>query len=39
MKNLTKNTEIELKHSLSGMDIELLKTGGKLPYIKEHQGK
>jgi aconitate hydratase len=39
MKNLTKNTEIELKHSLSGMDIELLKTGGKLPYIKQHQGK
>ena len=37
LKNLSKNIDIELKHSLSGMDVELLKTGGKLPYIKQHQ--
>jgi len=38
MKNITKNFEIQLTHSLSEMDIKLLKLGGKLPYIKKTQG-
>lgn len=38
MRDLTKDIEIKLSHTLSDHDIELLKTGGKLPYIKQHQG-
>ena len=34
LKNLTKNLEIELEHTLSDMDAEILKCGGKLPWIK-----
>lgn len=34
LKNLTKNFEIELEHTLSDMDAEILKCGGKLPWIK-----
>jgi len=35
MKNLTKNLEIPLTHSLSEMEIIVLKAGGKLPFIKK----
>ncbi len=35
LKNLTKNLEILLIHSLSEKEIEILKVGGKLPYIKQ----
>ncbi|MBY8991712.1 MAG: aconitate hydratase [Candidatus Lokiarchaeota archaeon] len=35
LKNLTKNVEISLLHSLSETEIEELKTGGKLPHIKQ----
>ncbi|MCK4237549.1 MAG: aconitate hydratase, partial [Candidatus Lokiarchaeota archaeon] len=35
MKNLTKNLEIPLTHSLSEMEIVVLKAGGKLPFIKK----
>jgi aconitate hydratase len=34
LKNLTKNSEIPLMHSLSETEIEILKAGGKLPFIK-----
>ena len=34
LRNLTKDTEIELAHSLSELDAEILKTGGKLPWVK-----
>ncbi|MFX1524494.1 MAG: aconitate hydratase [Promethearchaeota archaeon] len=34
LKNLTKNTEITLTHPLSTTEIEILKTGGKLTFIK-----
>ncbi|MHA1197166.1 MAG: aconitase family protein, partial [Promethearchaeota archaeon] len=34
-KNLTKNIEIPLTHSLSETEIEVLKDGGKLPYIRQ----
>ncbi|MEA3488086.1 MAG: hypothetical protein U9R10_02405, partial [Euryarchaeota archaeon] len=32
--NRTKDNEIELTHSLSQLDAEILKTGGKLPWVK-----
>ncbi len=32
--NWTKNKETELTHSLSQLDAEILKTGGKLPWVK-----
>ncbi|HUV03341.1 MAG TPA: aconitate hydratase [Desulfobacteria bacterium] len=32
--NQTKGSEIELTHSLSSLDAEILKTGGKLPWVK-----
>ena len=32
--NRTKDKEIELTHSLSQLDAEILKTGGKLPWVK-----
>jgi aconitate hydratase len=35
LKNLTKNIEINLTHSLSDTEIEVLKAGGKLPFIKQ----
>jgi aconitate hydratase len=35
LKNLTKGTEVNLIHSLSETEIEVLKAGGKLPFIKQ----
>jgi len=35
LKNITKGFEIELNHTLSALDAEILKVGGKLPWIKE----
>ena len=35
LKNLTKGVIIELEHTLSSLDAEILKTGGKLPWIKK----
>ncbi|MFX1280230.1 MAG: aconitate hydratase [Promethearchaeota archaeon] len=35
LKNLTKNFEVSLIHSLSETEIEVLKAGGKLPHIKQ----
>ena len=35
LKNLTKNIEVSLIHSLSETEIEVLKAGGKLPHIKQ----
>ena len=37
LKNLSKNIEIPLTHSLSESEIEELKAGGKLPNIKLRQ--
>jgi aconitate hydratase len=34
LRNLTKDTEIELTHALSPLDAEIVKTGGKLPWVK-----
>ncbi|NMA65341.1 MAG: aconitate hydratase, partial [Clostridiaceae bacterium] len=34
LKNITKNLKIELEHTLSDLDAEILKSGGKLPWIK-----
>jgi len=39
LQNLTKGNEIELTHSLSQLDAEILKTGGKLPWVKAKIGK
>jgi len=39
LRNLTKGNEIELTHSLSQLDAEILKTGGKLPWVKAKVGK
>jgi len=39
LKNLTKNIEIELNHSLSKSDLEELKAGGKLTLIKQRHAK
>lgn len=38
LRNRTKDTEIELTHSLSQLDAEILKTGGKLPWVKARIG-
>ncbi|MGE5614284.1 MAG: aconitate hydratase [Bacillota bacterium] len=35
LKNITKGTNIALKHSLSRLDAEVLKAGGKLPWLKK----
>jgi aconitate hydratase len=35
LKNITKGINIPLMHTLSDMDAEILKTGGKLPWIKK----
>ena len=37
LKNLTKNTIFSLTHSLSDTELEILKAGGKLTYIKQKQ--
>jgi aconitate hydratase len=37
MKNLTKNLEIIIHHTLSEREIMVLKAGGKLPFIKQKQ--
>jgi len=34
LRNRTKNTDIKLSHALSRLDAEILKVGGKLPWIK-----
>ena len=34
LKNITQNKEMKLNHSLSELDAEILKIGGKLPWIK-----
>jgi len=39
LKNLNKGFEIELSHTLSALDSEILKIGGKLPWIKENVKK
>ena len=38
LKNITKNLEIELTHSLSEQDLEELMAGGKLTLIKQKHG-
>ncbi len=35
LKNITKGTEMELTHALSEQDAEILKAGGKLPWVKK----
>ncbi|NLX63391.1 MAG: aconitate hydratase [Clostridiaceae bacterium] len=35
LKNITKGITIELEHTLSPLDAEILKAGGKLPWIKK----
>lgn len=35
LKNVTKGFEVELNHTLSALDAEILKVGGKLPWIKK----
>lgn len=37
--NKTQGNEIRLTHSLSNLDAEILKAGGKLPWIKKSMGK
>jgi len=39
LKNITKGFEVELNHTLSALDAEILKIGGKLPWIKESVSK
>ncbi|MFX1311708.1 MAG: aconitate hydratase [Promethearchaeota archaeon] len=39
LKNLTKNLDVSLTHSLSQIEIEVLQAGGKLPYIKQKYSK
>jgi aconitate hydratase len=34
LTNVTKNIDIPLTHTLSELDAEILKVGGKLPWIK-----
>jgi aconitate hydratase len=38
LRNQTKDSVIELTHSLSQLDAEILKTGGKLPWVKARIG-
>ena len=35
LKNITKGIDIALQHTLSKMDAEILKSGGKLPWLKK----
>jgi len=37
LNNVSKNLKIDLTHSLSEIEIEVLKAGGKLPHIKQKQ--
>lgn len=39
LRNLTKDSEIELTHTLSQLDAEILKMGGKLPWVKAKFGR
>lgn len=39
LHNKTKGNKIKLTHSLSRLDAEILKAGGKLPWIKKSMGK
>ena len=39
LKNLSKNLDIELTHSLSEQDLEELMAGGKLTLIKQKHAK
>lgn len=39
LRNLTEGTEVELTHSLSQLDARILKTGGKLPWVKAEVGR
>jgi aconitate hydratase len=39
LKNLTKGIEIELTHTFSRLDAEILRAGGKLPWIKNAVNK
>jgi aconitate hydratase len=34
LRNLTKDTDMKLAHPLSHLDAEIMKTGGKLPWVK-----
>ncbi|MBW1763917.1 MAG: aconitate hydratase, partial [Deltaproteobacteria bacterium] len=34
LKNRTKDRKINLKHTLSELDAEILKAGGKLPWVR-----
>ncbi|MDD2499046.1 MAG: aconitase family protein, partial [Desulfitobacteriaceae bacterium] len=36
LNNMTKGIKINLEHTLSELDAEILKTGGKLPWIKKN---
>ena len=36
LNNITKGTKIKLLHTLSELDAEILKVGGKLPWIKNN---
>ncbi len=36
LRNITKGFEIPLLHTLSQLDAQMLKTGGKLPWVKEN---
>ena len=36
LKNVTKNIDIKLTSTLSKLDAEILKVGGKLPWIKSN---
>ena len=38
LKNKTKNARYDLTHTLSKLDARILKTGGKLPWIKTQVG-
>ena len=39
LKNVTKNIDIKLVHTLSELDAEIMKVGGKLPWIKTKLNK
>ena len=39
LKNVSKNIEIPVKHTLSDNDIEIMKSGGRLAYIKSRQNR
>jgi aconitate hydratase len=39
LRNVSKGDEFELTHTLSPLDAEILKTGGKLPWVKLNLGE